>query len=72
MLYVGIIAVIQEHEYDHCHGNVSRCVYIYSNPLCHTLKSFVSIEYEFGMRSEREGTPKVVQESLEMVASYHG
>jgi hypothetical protein len=29
--------------------------YIYSNPLRHTHKSFTSIEYEFGIRSKREG-----------------
>jgi hypothetical protein len=58
MSYVGIIAVIQEHAYDHCHGNVSGQVYIYSNPLGDTLKSFSSIEYEFAMRSKREGYSK--------------
>jgi hypothetical protein len=30
-------------------------VYIYLNPLGHTLKSFASIEYEFGIRSKGEG-----------------
>jgi hypothetical protein len=30
-------------------------VYIYLNPMGHTLKIFVSIEYEFGIRSKREG-----------------
>jgi hypothetical protein len=55
MLYIGIIAAIQEHAYDHCCGNVSGHVYIYLNPLGHTLKSFMSIEYEFGIRSKREG-----------------
>jgi hypothetical protein len=58
MLYVGIIAVIQEHAYDHCRRNVSEHVYIYPKPLGHTLKSFASIEYEFGMRSKREGDSK--------------
>jgi hypothetical protein len=29
--------------------------YIYLNPMGHTLKSFTSIEYEFGIRSKREG-----------------
>jgi hypothetical protein len=48
---IGIIAAIQEHTYDHCRGNVSGHVYIYLNPLDHTLKSFASIEYEFGKRS---------------------
>jgi hypothetical protein len=33
-------------------------VYIYPNPLGHTLKSFASIEYEFGIRSQREGDSK--------------
>jgi hypothetical protein len=56
MLYVGIIAAIQEHAYDHCHGNVSGGhVYIYLNPLGHTLKSFTSIEYEFGVLIEERG-----------------
>jgi hypothetical protein len=32
VLYVGIVAVIQEHASDHCHGRVSRDVYIYSTP----------------------------------------
>jgi hypothetical protein len=30
-------------------------VHIYPNPLGHTLKSFASFEYEFGIRSKREG-----------------
>jgi hypothetical protein len=30
-------------------------VYIYPNPMGHALKSFASIEYEFGIRSKREG-----------------
>jgi hypothetical protein len=30
-------------------------VYIYLNPLGHTLKSFASIEYKFDIRSKREG-----------------
>jgi hypothetical protein len=47
--------VIQEHAYDHCHGRVSGHVYIYPNPMGHTLNSFASIEYEFGIRSKREG-----------------
>jgi hypothetical protein len=34
-----------------CPGHVC----IYSNPMGHTLKSFTSIEYEFGIRSKREG-----------------
>jgi hypothetical protein len=46
-------------------------VYIYLNPLGHTLKSFTSIEYEFGIRSKREETPKVVRVSLGMVPLYH-
>jgi hypothetical protein len=70
MLYVGIIAAIQEHAYDHFHRNLSGHVYIYPNSLGHTLKSFASIEYEFGMRSKREGTPKVVWGSLGMVPLY--
>jgi hypothetical protein len=41
-------------------------VYIYPNPLGHTLKSFASIEYEFGVLIEREReTPKVVREVSE-------
>jgi hypothetical protein len=32
-----------------------RHVYIYPNPLGHTLKSFASIEYEFAIKSKREG-----------------
>jgi hypothetical protein len=55
VLYVGIIAAIQEHAYDHCHGRVSGHVYIYLNLMGHTFKSFTSIEYEFGIRSKREG-----------------
>jgi hypothetical protein len=58
MLYVGIIAAIHEHAYDHCRRNVFEHVYIYPNPLGHTLKSFASIEYEFGMRSNLEGDSK--------------
>jgi hypothetical protein len=60
MLYEEIIVAIQEHAYDNCCGNVSGHVYIYPNLLDHTLKSFTSIEYEFGMRTKREGTLKVV------------
>jgi hypothetical protein len=58
VLYVGIIAAFQEHAYGHCHGNVFGHVYIYPNPLGHALKSFMSIEYEFGIRSKREGESK--------------
>jgi hypothetical protein len=58
VLYVGIIAAIKEYTHDHCHRNVSGHVYIYPNPLGHTLKNFASIEYEFGIRSKREGDPK--------------
>jgi hypothetical protein len=50
MLYIGIIAAIQEHASDHSHGVVSEHVYIYPNLLGHTLKSFASIEYELGIR----------------------
>jgi hypothetical protein len=56
MLYKGIIAAIQEHTYDHSLGRVSRHVYIYLNPLGHTLKSFASIEYEYDISSKREGS----------------
>jgi hypothetical protein len=58
VLYVGIAAAIQEHTYDHCRGNVSGPVYIYLNPLGHTLKIFASLEYGFCMRSKREGGSK--------------
>jgi hypothetical protein len=58
VLYVGIIAVIKEHTYDNFHINVSGRVYIYPNPLRHTHKSFVSIEYEFSIRLKREGDSK--------------
>jgi hypothetical protein len=71
MLYVGIISAIQEQAYDHCHGSMFRLVYIYPNPMGHTLKSFTSFEYVFAMRSKREGTPKVVRGSLRMVLLYH-
>jgi hypothetical protein len=57
VLYVRIIAAIQEHGYDHCHRNISRHV-IHLNPMGHTLKSFTSIESEFGIRSKREGDSK--------------
>jgi hypothetical protein len=56
VLYVGIIVEIQEHTYDHCTERVSGHVYIYPNPLGHTLKSFASLEYEFGRdKIKREG-----------------
>jgi hypothetical protein len=71
MLYVGIIAAIQDHAYDHCRGNLSEHVYVYLNPLGHTLKSFASFEYEFGMRAKREETLNVVRGSLGMVPLYH-
>jgi hypothetical protein len=58
MLYVGIIAAIQEHAYDHCRGRVSGHFYIYPIPMGHTLQSFASTEYEFGIRSKREGNSK--------------
>jgi hypothetical protein len=58
VLYVGITIAIQEHAYSHFHGIVSDHVYIYLNPFGHTLKIFVSIEYEFGIRSKREGDSK--------------
>jgi hypothetical protein len=38
--------------------STERCpghVYIYPNPLGHTLKSFASIEYEFGVLIEERG-----------------
>jgi hypothetical protein len=44
---------------------------IYPNPMGHTLKSFASIEYEFGIRSKREGDPKSGSGSLGMVPLYH-
>jgi hypothetical protein len=72
VLYIGIIAAIQEHTYDHCHGRVSGHVYIYPNPIGHTLKSFASIEYEFGIDQRERETPKVVQRSLGVVLLYHG
>jgi hypothetical protein len=43
--------VIQDHAYDHCRRIVSGHV-IYPKQLGHTLKRFVSIKYDFGMRSE--------------------
>jgi hypothetical protein len=58
MLYVGIIAAIQENPYDHCCGRVSGHVYIYLNPLGHTLQSFAFIEYESDIKSKREGDSK--------------
>jgi gamma-glutamylcyclotransferase (GGCT)/AIG2-like uncharacterized protein YtfP len=58
VLYVGIIAAIQEHAYDHCRGNVFGHVYIYLNALVHALKSFASIEYGCGIRSKRQGDSK--------------
>jgi hypothetical protein len=72
VLYVGIIAAIQEHTYDYFHGRMSGHVYIYPNPMGHTLKSFASIKYEFGIRSREREAPKVVQGSLGMVPLYHG
>jgi hypothetical protein len=50
VLYVDIIAAIQEHTIDHYHRRVFGHVYICLNPLGHTHKSFASIEYEFGIR----------------------
>jgi transcriptional regulator len=48
VLHVEIIVVIQEHASDHCRGkSVWTCLHIYLNPLGHTFKSFMSIEYEF-------------------------
>jgi hypothetical protein len=58
VLYVGINASIHEHAYDCCHGRASRHVHIYLNPMGHTLKSFASIQYEFGIRSKREEDSK--------------
>jgi hypothetical protein len=72
MLYVGIIAAIQGHVYDHCRGNMSGHVYIYPNPLGHTLKSFASIEYEFGIIPKKEGDSKSGSRSLRMFPLYHG
>jgi hypothetical protein len=50
LLYVGTTSAIEEHTSDYYRGRVSRYVYIYPNPLDHTLKNFMSIEYEFGIR----------------------
>jgi hypothetical protein len=58
VLYVGIIAAIQNHTNDHCRRKVSGHVYIYPNPLGHTLKGLASIEYEFGIRSKGERLQK--------------
>jgi hypothetical protein len=49
VLYFRIIVAIQEDASDHCCGRVSELFYIYPNTLGHTLKSFASIEYEFGI-----------------------
>jgi hypothetical protein len=54
MLYVGIIAAIQEHTSDHYHERVLRHVYIYPNPFDHMLKSFTSIKYKYDIKY-REG-----------------
>jgi hypothetical protein len=55
LLYVGITTAIQEHVYDHCHRKVSgACLHI-SKPIWVTLKSFASIEYEFGVLTEERG-----------------
>jgi hypothetical protein len=72
MLYVGIIAM---NKSTHMIIVTERCpghVYKYPNPLGDTLKSFVSIEYEFGVLIEERETPKVVRGSLRMVPKYHG
>jgi hypothetical protein len=60
VLYVEIIAVTQDHVYDHYGGGVFKHVYIYPKPMSHTLKSFASIEYEFGIRSRERDAPSVV------------
>jgi hypothetical protein len=72
LLFVGIIAEIQEHAYDHCHGRVSGHVYLYPNPMGHTLKSFASIEYEFDIRLKREEDSESGPGGLRMVPIYHG
>jgi hypothetical protein len=58
MLYVGIIVEIQEHAYDHFCGSVSGHVYLYPNPLGHTLKSFASLKYDFSIRPKERGDSK--------------
>jgi hypothetical protein len=56
VLYVGITAAIQDHARDYCRRRVSEYayIYIYPIPLGHTLKSFISIEYDFGIKIKRE------------------
>jgi hypothetical protein len=71
VLYVGIIAAIKNHTNDHCHGKVFGHVYIYSNPLGHTLKGLASIEYELGIRSKGERDSKSGCRSVKMVPIYH-
>jgi hypothetical protein len=50
---------------------VSEHVYIYLNPLGHTLKGVASIEYKFGKLIRERGHSKGVCGSLRMVPQYH-
>jgi hypothetical protein len=62
LLYVGIIAAIQEHTSDHCHERVSGHVYIYPNPFDHMLKSFTSIKYKYGIKYRKGYSDSKVSE----------
>jgi hypothetical protein len=64
--YVGIIEVIQEHI-SVIVVEVFGHVYIYLNPLGHTLKGLTSIEYEFDEWIREREYSENVRESLEIV-----
>jgi hypothetical protein len=60
MLYVGIIAALQEHACDHCRGRVSGHVYIYPNPLGQILNSFGLLNMSLVSDQRERETLKVV------------
>jgi hypothetical protein len=72
MLYVGIIAAIQEHTYDHRHGNVSEgmTTYIQTHWVTH-LRVSCLLNMSSALDQRERETLKVVQGSLRMVPLYH-
>jgi hypothetical protein len=73
MLYVGIIAAIEEHAYDHCRRNVSGHVYIYIRTHCVThLRVLRLLNMSLVLEQRERETMKVVQGSLGTVLLYHG
>jgi hypothetical protein len=69
VLYVGIIAAIQEHAYDHFHGNMSRACLHVSEPIGSHTKEFCVYLNMFDIGSKREGDSKSGSEKSQNVST---